>query len=495
MNIGNYSRKSIALVLVALIATSGIATALGGSVNWGSDPAPNTEFARTETKAVHDMTWGTSDDDLRKYENNNGDVVSMEAEINDSADNPVSFVPTDIEAGDLGAFPHAKSSVNVTDAGEWSVDSSGVATSGATADVSNAETAQNVDAVRFHTDSLASGDVAKYTFSNFSITSDENKRYLIVGQEIEALTSGATVEYRVVDEDGDYKSAEVNTTRSSGEDFMANQTGEGFLFQEQLGNMELTANGDGDYNNIEKVVVVVQDGDVDASVPYLNLGKMSEYKFGSKQADTDSDDDLETVDHIEKKVAGAIEVSGLDTLGSEFSSAVLHGVTLDVIETPSQQPNENVYINTTRTDKYPNYAGTATIAVRMEAEDAYDRSISNAVLRDTQSVTSGRLMSVEYAEGVASDDEVNADFVDSTTFSDMTGQYTGEGTEVQLDSSLSKGSAVLVKYEFRLTADELDALEAAGGGGSGGKTSGVGSIPIIGGLIVALLGFLRKIGG
>lgn len=495
MNFGKFGSKSFTLVLVALVVTSGIVAAVGGSVDWNSDPAPNLEYDRTETKAIHDMSWGTSDDDLRKYEDNNGDVVSMEAEINDSADNPISFVPTDVEVDDLGAFPHSKAEVNATEAGEWSVDESGIATSGATASVSDAETAPEVAAVRFHTTDLASGDIAKYTFDNFSVTSDENKRYLLVGQDIDALDSGATVEYRVVDEDGDYKVAEVNTTRSAGNDFMANATGEGYLFQQQLGNMDLVANGDGNFNNIQKVAVVVQDGDFDGSVPYINLDQMSEYQFGSKHADTDDDADLETVEHVEKKTPGAIEVSGLGTLGNTFSDAVIHHVSLDVIEDPAAQPNENVYLNTTETDKYPSYDGTATLAVRMEAEDAYDRGISNAVLRDTQSVTSDRLVAVEYAEGVSSDETVDEDFLDSTTFSDVTGQYGSEGTEVQLDSSLSKGSPVLVKYEFKLTEDELDAIEAAGGGSTGATSSGASSLPIIGGFVAFLLGIAKKFGG
>jgi hypothetical protein len=495
MKLGQYGRQSLALVFVALVVSSGIVAAVGGTVDWSSDPAPNLEYAREETKSVHQMDWGTSDDALRKYENNNGDIVKMEATINDSADNPISFVPTDIEVDGLGAFPHSKSNVNATDAGEWSVDTSGVSTTGATADVSDAETAPNVEAVRFSTTDLASGDTAKFTFDNFSITSDEDKRYLVVGQDIATLDSGATVEYRVVDEDGDYRAAEINTSRSSGEDFMANATGEGYLYQRQLGSMDLTVNGDGTFNNVQKVVVVVQDGDIDASVPYVNIETMSPYDFGSKKADNDSDDGLETVDHLEKKTAGAYELTGLDTLGSAFDNAVINSVTLDVVEEPAEQPDNNVFINTTETDKYPSYDGTATIAVRMEAEDAYDRSIATAVLRDTQSVTSERVLSIKYAEGVPADEAVDQAYLDNRTFNDMTGQYGSEGKEVQLDSSLSKGSAVLVKYKFKLTADQMDALKGAtsGGSGTGAKGgSGLGSIPIIGGLLVALLGWLRR---
>jgi hypothetical protein len=412
---------------------------VGGTVDWSSDPAPNLEYAREETKSVHQMDWGTSDDALRKYENNNGDVVKMEAEINDSADNPISFVPTDIDVEDLGAFPHSKSDVNATEAGEWSVDESGIGTSGASASVSNAETAPGVEAVRFSTTDLASGDVAKYTMSNFSITSDESKRYLVVGQDIATLDSGATVEYRVVDE----------------------------------------------------------DGDVDASVPYINIETMSPYQFGTQKADTDGDGDLEDKDITEKKTAGTYSLKGLETLGSAFENAVINSVTLDVIEEPDQQSDDNVFLNTTKTDKYPGYAGTATIAVRMEAEDAYDRSIANAVLRDTQSVTSERVLAIEYAEDVPADEAVDQGYLDNRTFNDMTGQYGSEGKEVQLDSSLSQGSPVLVKWKLKFTDSQMTALDntmgGEGGSGNGAKgAGGLGSIPIIGGLLVALMGWLRR---
>lgn len=500
MKLRNIGRTSFTLLLVVLLVSSGIVAAVGGSVGWSSDPAPNTEYAREETKAVHNMTWGTSDDALRQYENNNGDLVSMEAEINDSADNPVSFVPTDIEIDELATFPHAKDGVAATDASEWSVDTSGVSTSGATADVSNAETAPGVEAVRFNTADLTSGDTAKYTFDNFSITSDENKHNLVVGEDIATLDSGAVVEYRVVDEDGDYKAAEINTTRSSGDDYMANATGEGYLYQEQLGNLELEGSGDGTFNNIEKVVVVVEDGDYDGSVPYLNLDSMSPYQFGTEKTDTDGDDSLETVNHVEKKTAGPVSVTGLDTLGGAFDSAAIHSVTMDVIEEPADQPDANVFLNTTETDKYPGYAGTATIAVRMQAEDAYDRSISNAVLRDTQSVTSDRVISVEYAEGVPDEEAVDQAYLDNRSLSDMTAQYGSEGKEVQLDASLSKGSAALAVYEYKVTEDQMTALEATSGGDGSGSTGaksggGVGSIPLIGGLLVALLGIFRRFGG
>lgn len=489
-------RRSIALLLVVLMATSGIVAAVGGSVNWDSSAAPNLEYAREETKAVHDMTWGTSEDALRKYEDNSGDIVKMDAELNDSADNPVSFVPTDVNESDWRLFPHAKDDVSaVADEGDWSTSVSDTSNTALT--VSDSSTASGVEALNVATGgSMASGDTATATFSNFSITSDAEKRYLQLGLDVNTVDSSANVEFRAVDADGDYVAAEIEPDNSSGENFIANSTGEGFIYQRQTGKMAVQGGGDGSLAEIQKVEIIISEGDADVDVALLNADKLSPYDLGTQKVQNDSDDALETVDVTEKKTAGALALTGLDTLGNDLTDdAIIHGLTIDVVEEPSDQPNDNVYINVNKTDKFPGYAGTATIAVRMEAEDAYDRSIANGVLRDTQSVTSDRVISVEYAEGVPADEAVDQDYLDNRTFSDVTSQYGSEGKEVQLDSSTSQGSSVLVKYTFKYTSDQLSAIQMAGGGDSGGKTSsGLSSIPLVGGLIVALLGWLRKRG-
>ena len=491
MKFGNHGRKSFALLFVALVVSSGIVAAVGGNVDWqNTDTAPQLEYAREETKAVHDMTWGVSNEELRKYEDNNGDIVKMDAEINESADNPVSFVPTDLNETDWRLFPHAKEDVSaVADEGDWST------TTGAS--VTDSSTASGVEALNVASNgSMTSGDTATATFSNFSITSDAEKRYLQLGLDVNTLDAGANVEFRAVDADGDYVAAEIEPDNSSGEAFITNATGEGFIYQRQIGKMAVAGSGDDSLSEIQQVEIVFSDADADVDVALLNADKLSPYDLGEQKAQNDSDENLETLDITEKKTPGALALTGLDTLGNDLTDdAVIHGLTLDIIEEPATQADDNVFVNATRTDKYPGYAGTVEIAVRMEAEDAYDRSIANAVLRDTQSVTSDRLVSVEYAEGVKSDGAVDQDYLDNRTLSDMTGQYSSEGADVQLDSSLNQGSAVLTVYKFKLTDDQLSAYEG-GAGGTGGKSAGgFGGIPLIGGIIVALLGFLRKFGG
>lgn len=68
-------RARLTAVLLALfVVASGVGAAAGvGGVAWDSDPAPNIQNEFSVTKAVHDMDWGASMEDARKFENDAGD--------------------------------------------------------------------------------------------------------------------------------------------------------------------------------------------------------------------------------------------------------------------------------------------------------------------------------------------------------------------------------------------------------------------------------------
>ncbi|MFB6189748.1 MAG: hypothetical protein ABEI57_07665 [Halapricum sp.] len=230
MKAGTRFTTVVAIFFAVLVVGAAPASAATTQPNFDAEPTPNPEQSATVTKAVHDMTW----DSPLQYESNDGDLTSMNAHVNESVDNPYSFVVTDINASDYGAFPHDKSGVSALSASEWTKD---VSASAGTASVANVETAANVEAVALSTSSQTSGDTAAFTFTNFSITSDESKRVLQTALDIKTLDSGAAVEMRVVDEDGDRKVAVINGSRASGEDLISNQTGDGYLYQRKLGDM------------------------------------------------------------------------------------------------------------------------------------------------------------------------------------------------------------------------------------------------------------------
>ncbi|WP_332898745.1 hypothetical protein [Haladaptatus sp. CMSO5] len=459
------SHTALAVLLAAILLAVPVAGAVVGGVNWSADAAPAPEHHYDVTKSVHKMDWGVTDEDARKYENDEGDVVKMEAQVNQSSDllNPYSFTATHVNDSDWGAFPHEEENVSALDAGEWSVDNAG-ATSGSGNAAANVEVASDVDAIRFQTDgAMAGGDTVVYTFNNFSVTSDENKRFMQVGMDIDTLDSGTIVEVAVIDEDGDEKVSEVNTSRSSGEDFIANATGDGYVFQRQLGEMTTVANGDGTFDNIESVEVRVIDGDADVSVSLLNLEKLSKYQLGIEKYEN-ADEDIKTREIYEVKTVGAISVHSLSTLGSWADDAEIRDLTFSAIGTADLTGDEDIMAEFEQTDKYPGYHGTATIYVRMGPADSYDLSYANAEFVEEQQVTEDRIISVELAEGVSEDTELEN--ISDSEWSDKTSLYTGEGTNVTLDSTIQPGSLHVVKYELKLDEEQFMALQqsqSAGG--------------------------------
>ncbi|MEA5408609.1 hypothetical protein VB773_14210 [Haloarculaceae archaeon H-GB2-1] len=476
----------LAVLTAVLVATTSPAMAADtSSVNWDSEAAPNGVYEGNMTKDVHDMSWGQSAEAVRKFENDSGVVTKIEGEVNTSYDNPYSFVFSDVNVSDWGEFPHDKPNVSALDASEWSKDVSGSAGS---ATISDVETAPGVEAVNFATSSQTSGDTAFMTFSNFSVTSDEAKRFGQVVYDVNTVDSGAYYEVRVVDEDGDYKVI-VNDT----------ETGDGFVDQEQLGNLATEGSGDGTFDNIQKVEVYAIDGDVDMTIAGLNAEKKSAYDLGSMKKDTDSDDSLESVDINSTHTGGEVSLSGLDTLGPAFADAEINDLTVPV-NLPASMAGEDdsklVLDEDSSVDggNYPGFKGTATVYVRMEVPSQYDLSFSGMSLNDTQSVTSGRLMSVQYAEGTGDTEFEN---ISDASWSDITSSYGSKGDTVVVDDTVQPGTPGVLKVKMKLTPGQFDAIEGSTSGGGGGGATGAGgwgNIPVIGGLIVAAVAFLKRLG-
>ena len=142
----NFSSKltqlTVALLVLSVLATPALAA------GFNTSEGPNPTYSYDVEKDTHNMSWGTSNADALVYENNDGNQDRLDAKVNESARNPITFTATDIELADLGGLPHAEST-SALDASEWT-------TSGAS--VSDAETAPGVDAVRVSTSGVSSGD-------------------------------------------------------------------------------------------------------------------------------------------------------------------------------------------------------------------------------------------------------------------------------------------------------------------------------------------------
>ncbi|MFC7028818.1 hypothetical protein ACFQH8_18135 [Halomicroarcula sp. GCM10025710] len=440
------SRSTIgSLTLATLLICSVLVGAVGGVSAQSSEPVVNTQTHGTVTIDAYNVSW-----DPIQYENDNGKLVEHPSHVNQSADNPYSYTVTDVELSNFGEFPRKSgeenNSVSALEASEWSTSVSDTTNTALTA--SDVETAPGVDAVNIATGgSMGAGDTATATFSNFSVTSDENKRYLQVAMDVNQLDSAATVDVRVVDENGDYYVAEINASRTSGEDLIASAQGEGYVFQRQLGNMSLVANGDGTFDNIAKTEIVIAEADADVSVSALNVEKMSAWDLGTEMVDTDGDEKLEERQITEVSSAGDISIHQLNTTGPAFDSAVIHDLSIDFVSDRDDRDSSEIETSFNQTDNRPGYYGTATIYAPTGLPSAYELSYSGVKTTHNQSFLSDRYIEVSHAEGVG---DTNPENISSWT--DITSSYSSEGTTVTVDDTIQPGQTnyVVVKPARRV---------------------------------------------
>lgn len=481
-------QKSLSSLLVAIVLMSALIGAMGtATAATNSSDAPNPNTHGEVVIESYNVSWGT---DPIQYEADDGDIVDFPGGLNESVRNPVTFTATDIEAADYGTFPRVDgesgNSVSALEASEWSKDVSGSAGS---ATIASTETAPGVEAVQFSTSSQTSGDVARFSFSNFSIKSDENKRYLQLGMDVHTLDSAADVDVRVVDANGDYKAAELNASRSSGSDLIATAQGEGYIYQHQLGKLDLVSAGDGTFDNIQKVEIVVSDGNADISVAALNVEKMGEWKLGTERADNDSDDEFENVAIREVSDAGSISVKSIGSMGSTFDDAVLHDVTLAFEKDRAHMNSSDIVYDFNVTNQRPGYHGVADIYLPTGLPTAYDISYQNLETSGQQTYLESRYITVEYAEGVGDTDPANV-----SSWSELTSSYSNQGANVTIDSTIQPGQNNYAHYRLQLQENEFttakNALESGGAVvmGPGGAGGGLGNIPILGGLLTTLGG-------
>jgi len=481
---------AIALGMLVLVAASPLA-GMAMAINFDASAAQNPQIETDVTRSTHQMGWGPT-----TYEDDSGDVTELDAEVNETKDNPYSYALDGVNASDYAGMPHSVDDVSSVDAGEWSKDMAGSAGS---ATIANTETEPGVDAVSLSTSSQTSGDTAKFTFSNFSVTSDAEKRMMQVGVNINTLESGADVEVRAVDADGDYVNATAAQDQTGGESEIASATGDGYMFQRQVGQMTVHGSGDGEMGEIQETVVVVEDANADVDIYALNAESMSKWDFGTERVDVDNDGDLEdsTVHEVNGSSAGDISIKSLSTIGNTFDSATLHDVTAPMIFTADKLSDEDISEDYNDATNYPNFDKRADVHYRLSLPAAYDLSYSNAELEDTVELPGGRYETVEYAEGTGDTDLGN---ISDDDYTDLTSSYDSAGDSVTVDSTVSVDTNMVMHYDYLLTSSEFDALSAADaaggagvlGGGSGGILSSILSVPgaIFGGLL-GLLGIRR----
>jgi len=474
-------RRSVAAFgLIALVLLSAVAPAATAQVNDGSDYTQGAYLEADVTKDVHQLSWSSS----LSYEADDGSQSELNGVLNDSVNNTFEYEATDLEAAALGEFPRKDSEENNSasglDASEWT-------TSGSS--VSDSEPAAGVEAI--DVSASAAGDSAAY--SNFTISSDEPNRYLQLVLDVNSLGSGTEVQVEVVDSDGDYKTARINGSASMAEDVIATGTGEGYVFQRQLGKMDTNTAGDGTFDNIEKVRIQFVGGTADLTITGMNVEKMSTWSFGERKVDTDDDDSLETETVTEHKETGTIAIDDLSTLGDAFSEGAIHDLTMPVKFRTADLGASDAQVNFTDADGYPSFSDRVSLYYRLELPSAYDLSYSNAELVAETELPSNRYLAVETAEGVS-----DTEFDEISSWSDATSQFDNEGDSVELDNTIQPGQEIAIHAKYLVTGDERSAIESAGvvGGPIGDSgDGGIENLPVIGVIVTAIAGVIGRLKG
>lgn len=491
------------LVAVILTLVGSVIAGAGGAalaspaandaVNWDSDHTD--DFYVYEEEVVISNHNRSDMSAVTDYYGDDGDVKSLPVTLNDSIDNRVRFRMDKVDDDGLTKFPRSNENDSAVDnASAWTAGG----TNATKVSITATSTAEGVEAVEVSTSGMATGDsaYAEYTLSS-PITSDAEKR---VASEIFNVNSlSGTAYFAYVDDDGDEKRVTIDSAGNvSQADVAANATGNGWVHQSRLSEIPTTANGDGTFDSISSVRVLVVDGDASVTSTHIDADRKSTFKIGERLENTDSDDALETVTVEEVREPGEILLEDVSTMGEEFDDAVINDLVVRGLEyRESQLASEDVYVNVTEADAYPNYAKLFQQAGGITVPTAIDLSHSGLSLRVEQGMVSERYLKFRYAEGIG-DKEPS----DVSSWTDASGQLSDDGSLLTLDSTIQPGATIMPQVQKKVRQGEFDALTRSPSGGATGPVgSGGGIIDMIlspfgalVGLAGAFMAALRKIG-
>ena len=490
----NTKFKTIFTALLATLLVTSLAAPAAVAApdfNENASAAQNPYIEADVTVANYDRVEMTPG----QYEDDSGDVANLPGTVQQSNDvddigsgevNPYHFTATDVAFADATAFPHADNNVSaIQNTTRWGVNTSASAGS---MTVDSAMTAPGVDALYVSTSSQTAGDTATASFDDVLITSDAQKRYVQAILDVDQLDTGATVELRAVDSDGDYVATTINSSATaSDDDVIATGTGDGYVIQEQVGALSTQGSGDGTMGAIDSVEVVVMDGDATIQMSALNADKTSQWSLGDKRVDTDSDDDFETETIEDVSEPGQVQLSDMDSLGPAFDDAEISGLEMPMRFAASDLATDDQKVNVTfqPAESYPSFENRMEAYYRLELPSAYDLSYANAALKQDVTVPSSRYQTVEVREG-ASDTQ----FSEIDGWTDSTSAITSQGDTVTLDDTIQPGQEIAIHETVLVTNDEADALREIAGAGQFSENSG-GLINTL----VSPLGGLAAIGG
>lgn len=463
------TRRLLVVLVVFGILGSGVAMAASYGLNASAENHPDTYFKEDQlTVESHDR----STMDWLQYENDNGEIATIDAFVNGtSQDARVKYRADQIEDDSFLQFPRTSSESNNSNSwalpGNWTA--GGANSSKISVTDSDGHTATGVESLNISTDgTMASGDTAYTEFTDASLTSDVQKRYLQLVLSISKLETGAVAEVQVRDSDGDYVAAEINGSASaSAEDVIANATGNGIIYQVQLGQLTVQGSGDGTMGAIETVRIVTKDGDVTAYVTALNVQKKSRWDFGEERVpDTSTDDSGDYKDETvyQRPGGGLIDAHGLGGLGDTFSDATVHKLRYQDVHYRMQDKSTAVSIEFADAGNYPGFDAVLDVSWRRTLPTGYDVTHGSIDLVHEQTFLSERYVQLRHAEGVG--DTETSEIADSSWI-DSSSALGDEGKTVTMDDTVTSGTTYVAQFEVKLIQTQVDTLKPSAGGAGG----------------------------
>jgi hypothetical protein len=507
--------RFLAVVLAAIVAGSALAVPMAGlavadhassptddtTINYQADPAPDIR-AHAGNVQITEHDRAVMDGPLEYY-TDDGEVKSLAAdgaEMNSSVEAPIGVNLSHVKDDRMTAFPRLSSEdgngASWTNSGNWTTTSStsgGMTVSGGTVDGSN------VSSVTFAATAGSASEYGQASYSRVDVTSDATKRVAQVGMNVQSLGSGAVVQVRFEDGDGDFVALAVNQSGNpvTNESVITNSTGTAFVSQERLNNLAIQGNGDGTLDGIQNIRVRGMDADATVEIFWLDAEKKSTEEIVDLQRDTDSDGEDEWTAVVDKYESGIAWTTGLDTLPEWSNDAVIFDLVVDDVTFPLENVADS-HNNISLTD-HPTYDGGALEGYwRHTVPAQIDLSYGNLTLLATPTVQADRYETFGYATNIGSDtDMVNVSYTDAT------GTLSEKGKTYILVSNLNAGEEWSAHLEQPLTVENRDALTdttAAGGpvnGGGGGIFSSIWG-KIVGGVMAVasvVFGGRRLFGG
>jgi hypothetical protein len=484
----NGRRGFLALLIAGAVLLQAPVAAAAPALDFSDDRTPDPYVHSSEEEiAAHDL--GEMDSPL-ELENDEGEVTELPATYNQSQDTPFGVRFDKVEAQPYYLFPRIDSEedngATWTETGQW--------TTNADASVSDAD-ADGVDKVQV--DATAAGGNATFA-QNVSLTQDPNKRVLLFVGNVDTLNT-AEVQVRVTDSDGDYRYANISSSDDADADYtIANSTGNGFVFQEKVGDLPMGGSGDGTLDGIQQVEIVSVGDTSTVTVAGLDVDRKSTIDFAEIERDTDDDGDLETTTFQSYHEGGVANLTSYE-FGSDLSNAIIHDWKVYDVRYPlSELSDSDQYETEFMDDSESSYPKALEVTADVQAPNYIDLSHGSLSLKIEQGLIADRWADLRVSSDVSSDTAIG-DLNDSD-YTSKTGNVSTKGDTLTLLQSVNGDTEYRVDLKIYLKDDEVDALSAPGGMGPTGDSGGFfstlqGQVFGVVAAVGSFLGLRRLFGG